>query len=51
MIRDLYISSASIKFVDNDGSVLHQIIADEKGISFTSGSGRVSDISGSIISG
>ena len=49
--KELFVTTSSIKFVDNEGTVKQQIIATERGISFTSGSGAVADISGSIISG
>ena len=50
--KDVYISSGSIKFVDpSTNSVIQQIKANSDGISFSSGSGAVANVSGSVISG
>ena len=49
--KEIYVATSSINFVRPDGTILQQIKADEDGVIFTSGSGAVGNVSGSIISG
>ncbi len=49
--KEIYVATSSINFVRPDGTILQQIKADEAGVIFTSGSGAVGNVSGSIISG
>ena len=49
--QEIYVATSSINFVDPAGTIIQQIKATDSGITFTSGSGAVANISGSIISG
>jgi hypothetical protein len=49
--KEIFVSTSSINFVDPSGNTVQTIKATTDGVTFSSGSGAVANISGSIISG
>ena len=49
--KEIFVTTSSINFVNPAGTTVQQIKATPAGVTFTSGSGAVANISGSIISG